>query len=331
MPVVTYRDPSDYEAEQNQNDMVAVSTFLRNMRNKQQQNQAARMAAQGELVPEYSFAPGGATTTYKRQNVKEMAEMRKAEAEANKLEAESRLLQYKLQRAMEMQGGGAQMGDNSDMYPKTYKPDPDTGVPSPATYGSRYADTRKRKAEVIKKMLGEAETKDAMFRTTQDLVGEMQNNFNSSLTSPVERFEGGAPGQVDDIVINMLKKGGKGVYRKAAAAGGYDTNLGQYLSQRQGYIGNVARSVGAEKGVLTDPDIQRIYSLLPSEFSNKQEAQKKFAEINKTIKASLRKNEIRKRHYMSGADTEPEMPVLQFDPVNESYALVFPDGRFEEI
>lgn len=330
MAVVMLNNQDDVEYQRQQNDLKSVATFLQGMKQKQQQNQAARIAAEQGMTPEFSISPTGMTTTYKRPNVKEMYETKKMEAEAAKIEAEGRLLQYKLERAMAQQQGNT-LGDNSDMYPKTYKPDKDTGVPSPATFGSRNADERKMRNAVIQKSLGDSEGKAELFKTAQDMIGQMEGNFNASKTSPVEQFTGGAPGPIDDIAINAVKKIGKGLYRKAASASGYDQNLGQYGAQKKGFIGNLARSVGAEKGVLTDPDIQRIASLLPSEFSNETESRKKFNEINKTIKASLRKAEIKKRHYMTGSQEDPEMPELQYDPQNDAYALVYSDGRYEEI
>ncbi|MDD1776245.1 MAG: hypothetical protein LUP94_02700, partial [Candidatus Methanomethylicus sp.] len=74
------------------------------------------------------------------------------------------------------------------------------------------------------------------------------------------------------------------------AKSGSNPTAKAYIDMREGLLGNLSRSIAAERGVLTNQDIDRISRLIariganPLSSDNKEEADKKWAEIDKIMR-----------------------------------------------
>ena len=75
----------------------------------------------------------------------------------------------------------------------------------------------------------------------------------------------------------------------AAAVAGQHPDAKVYVSNREAFLGNLSRSLAAERGVLTQQDIERIAKALPKiglnalSNDNKEEADKKWDQIEQII------------------------------------------------
>jgi len=92
-----------------------------------------------------------------------------------------------------------------------------------------------------------------------------------------------------------------GLPRSAAALIGLNPSLRQYQKQRQGFSGLIAKGGFGEAGMLTNQDIQRIASMLPTESSTKAEAELAFTEVSKILQSARQRYEAKRNQYVSGS------------------------------
>lgn len=241
-----------------------LSAWGNSQKKKRMMSEVARQAAAGKLEGEYSVdSAGDYKTTYKRPNAKD--------------DAEAEAIRFKLEQARKRAQGGSGGTGNPfsealDAYPKSYEQD-EYGNVVPKTFGSRGGDliegNNKIALEELKKYA------DAMpaIEDTKQLVTQMKAKYDKG--NPLKAIPGVKPLQ--------------GLGSSAITALGFNPTLNTYLKDKKAFIGNLSRNLGGEKGVLTDQDVSRISSILPSEYSTAEEAQQQWDEINGIIDSKIKR------------------------------------------
>ena len=280
-----------------------ISAAVGSQRRKATQGDIYRRAAAGELKPEYEVDPatGSYKASYKSVNPKDAAE--------------AAILQEKLRRMKSMGGGNAYQGavdSSSDMFPKDYD---EYGLPK--TYGSKSALRMQQGSKEALDAIKKANADTQLFTVTKDLVDNLKQQYGSSVTKPAD---------VRNSLEGMFKKPITGLGRMFQSSVGGDVPLSTYKAGRKGFISNIARSVGAEKGVLTDPDVARAGSLLPSEFSTKQESEALWTQIEDIIKNRLTKNQGVIDKYKGQNFGGMEEEAIEFDSLEEADSANLPSG-----
>ena len=91
------------------------------------------------------------------------------------------------------------------------------------------------------------------------------------------------------------------VFAWGAAKAGRSVSAKKYLDLSDAFLGNLSRSIAAERGVLTDQDIQRISKILPkigpnpTSVDSKAEGEAKVAEIKSILKNAEKRLEEKRR------------------------------------
>lgn len=81
---------------------------------------------------------------------------------------------------------------------------------------------------------------------------------------------------------------------------GANPNLRQYSKNRSGFSGLIAKGGFGESGMLTNPDIERMKSMLPNAQATEEEAKIAFDEIKKLLSSARDRFESKKDAYVSG-------------------------------
>jgi len=130
----------------------------------------------------------------------------------------------------------------------------------------------------------------------------------------------------------------------ASAVAGQHPDAKVYVANREAFLGNLSRSLAAERGVLTQQDIERIAMALPKiglnalSNDNKEEADKKWAQIEKIIsnaekrlgeRAEMRKGEMKpivkgkeetRKVIRTGTEKGTGKRVIEYDDGSTEYA-----------
>lgn len=102
---------------------------------------------------------------------------------------------------------------------------------------------------------------------------------------------------------------------------GFNPNLNSYMNNRKAFAGLIAKGGFGESGMLTNQDIERVVSALPSSGSTPDEAKLGFAEVKKLLGAARDRFENTKRRYTGGESSG-------FQQVSEKRVRVkSPDGK----
>src|SRR3990167_4861316 len=91
-----------------------------------------------------------------------------------------------------------------------------------------------------------------------------------------------------------------GIPKTLGALIGARPELKQYINQRKGFSGLLAKGGFGEAGMLTKNDIDRISRILPSEYSTKQEAVLAWKEIDDLLSSARRRFEEKKSRLVGG-------------------------------
>lgn len=146
-----------------------------------------------------------------------------------------------------------------------------------------------------------------------------------------------------------------GIPKTSAAFLGMNPELNRYKAQRKAFAGNIAKGGFGESGMLTQQDIERISSILPDEYSNKQESDIAWQEIENVLSSARERFNKKKNEYINpnqnpyDAMKPSQTPafvggvgnnrIVQsqksggviHEDANGNRAIVYPDGTIEEI
>ncbi len=121
------------------------------------------------------------------------------------------------------------------------------------------------------------------------------------------------------------------------ARSGFNPNLNSYLNNRKAFAGLIAKGGFGEAGILTNQDIERVVSALPSASSTKEEAKIGFQEVKILLQSARDRFEKRKQEYSGRSGMkQPSRNVgksggqVMVD-ANGNRAMVYSDGSYEEM
>ena len=145
-----------------------------------------------------------------------------------------------------------------------------------------------------------------------DAVSQLKNQYQSAL-NPVSIQRGSNP------LIGAIRKGFQGASQKAMSVGGANPELNRYLANREGFASLISKGGFMEAGVLTNEDIKRITSILPSEYSTQEEAGMAWDEIEKILSSARQRFESTEGSMFGGrADNAPDASSTSNMPDVES-------------
>lgn len=110
-----------------------------------------------------------------------------------------------------------------------------------------------------------------------------------------------------DDVIGALVNKLSGVPKTASALIGTNPELSRYSKNRKAFSGLISKGGFGEAGMLTQPDIERIASILPDEYSTQEEANIAWSEIEGILSSARKRFEDKRSQYVQnpGSIVEP--------------------------
>ena len=144
-------------------------------------------------------------------------------------------------------------------------------------------------------------------------VQQLKNQYQSAV-NPVSIKRGSNP------LMGAVQKGMQGMGQKAMSIGGANPELNRYLANREGFASLISKGGFMEAGVLTNEDIKRITSILPSEYSTREESDMAWSEIEKILQSARDRFEQTESSMFGGsrADSAPDASTTSNAPDVES-------------
>jgi len=147
-------------------------------------------------------------------------------------------------------------------------------------------------------------------------VYQLKNLYKNAI-NPVSVKKGSNP------FMGAIQKGMQGISQKTMSIGGANPELNRYLTNREGFASLISKGGFMEAGVLTNEDIKRITSILPSEYSTAEESDMAWSEIEQILSSARDRFEQTESGMFSGReDTAPDASSTSNEPTDPKSAFL---------
>ena len=168
----------------------------------------------------------------------------------------------------------------------------------------------------IQKLVGQAPPQDRNNVQTRAVNAQISQNIKSAAPSATEEQTTQSQENFANLLNRLRQSYGKaqtvergpmalasGAKRSVAAAMQLDPEVSTYSGLRKATLGQAARVISTEKGVMTNQDMQRIEAAIPTQFTAKETGNQQFDQLE-GITIDVVKNSINKGRKQRG---EPEV------------------------
>jgi len=175
-------------------------------------------------------------------------------------------------------------------------------IPPPEEALKERAD--KLSDEVMKKQLNSMATQLPKLEQAEQSVNQLEKLYNKGASPDVNPTVSRISGPADALKAKM----------------GFNPTYNSYINNRKAFAGLIAKGGFGEAGMLTNQDIERVVSALPSAESTPEEAKIAFEEIKTLLKSARLRYEKIKNNYLTGKDFVNTSDVTPGTQVQDDYS-----------